>query len=40
MQDNAIGPDMKKKAQYFQKCYQEVEKIWGELDKLEFKDLK
>jgi hypothetical protein len=29
MEDTAIGPDMKKKALYFQKCYEEIQPIWS-----------
>ena len=29
-----MGPDMKKKAQYFQKCYAEIEPMWNSLEKL------
>jgi hypothetical protein len=35
-----MGPEQKKKAQYFQECYKEIEKGWAELGGLEIKDIK
>ena len=40
MEENATSPDAKKKAQYFQECYKDIEAGWANFAELDLRDIK